>query len=181
MKFHRPEFDHVFRSVSMECVIDPLRKVTITPSLDHPGFWHFEIWDKDVIDSTRLGRPIRKDGLSHLLEAWRFPSDESTWKPAESDVVPSLPVKKTMGAGLVYFLKGGPFVKIGFTTGPLSCRIDAIKTGCPYPIESLGCVAGTVQTERALHRKFRRYRANLEWFHESPDLLQFIAAQAVAA
>lgn len=75
--------------------------------------------------------------------------------------------------GCVYFIRAHDFVKIGFTVD-VSKRIGGIQTGCPYPIELLFSVPGTVQTEREFHHRFRNQRQNGEWFKIEGALADFI-------
>jgi hypothetical protein len=82
--------------------------------------------------------------------------------------------------GYVYFIAGGPFVKIGWTSC-LAGRIAALQTGNPYKLEMLASHPGTFTTERTLHYRFRRHRTQDEWFALSPEIVEHIATKGRAA
>lgn len=72
-------------------------------------------------------------------------------------------------AGLVYFIKFGNRIKIGFTTN-LAQRL----TQLPHD-EVLVTVAGSFSTEKRLHNKFKHLRVVGEWFEAAPELLEYTA------
>jgi hypothetical protein len=82
--------------------------------------------------------------------------------------------------GKVYFARVGDRIKIGFSKNPWA-RLDSLKTGSPTPPELLGYVAGTIETERSLHDRFKHLRENLEWFRSDPELLEYIATVATGS
>lgn len=79
-------------------------------------------------------------------------------------------------AGTVYVLESGPFVKIGFTAGPVSKRLAALQTGSPIAITVLAEIQGSAQLERALHARFANLRGSGEWFRNEGDLAEWVAA-----
>lgn len=188
MKFHQPEYDFLFSTCAMRfvCRHNALRRITIRPS-DIEGFWHVERWTDGSIESTR--RPMRADGLSYFLKRWGFPAERTAWEALVDEEVHSEDGERSEPADIamlrayrvVYFLKAGPFIKIGFTAGPLRARIEQLKTGCPYEIQPLATISGDHRTERDLHRRFRKHRANLEWFHATDEILSFVEGYANAA
>jgi hypothetical protein len=181
----QPQYDFLFAGGARRFVdqSDPLRQITISPSREHPGYWHVERWISGIIEKTN--RPMLADGLSYFLKRWQFPPDKDQWKAiAEFDDRDELPESASDLALLrafkvVYFLQAGPFIKIGYTSCPLKSRIEQLKTGCPYEIVPLATMAGDITTERQLHRRFQKYRANLEWFHACEQLIGFIRENAV--
>lgn len=63
----------------------------------------------------------------------------------------------------IYFVRMGAFVKIGITRD-VAARMKAIQTSSPEKIVLLKIERGTVEDEQRFHHRFRRYRANGEWF-----------------
>lgn len=70
--------------------------------------------------------------------------------------------------GLIYFLRFGDRIKIGFTTN-LHLRMQQI----PHD-ELLATVAGTMADEKHLHARFAEHRLHHEWFAAAPELLAHI-------
>lgn len=68
--------------------------------------------------------------------------------------------------GFVYLLwgEGTQSFKIGFTRDNAGIRAGVIEKYSPVPIRIQGVIPGTVQDERALHRRLRAYRSHGEWF-----------------
>lgn len=77
------------------------------------------------------------------------------------------PVRQT--PGLVYFIRFGGLVKIGFTTD-LKQRMREVPNE-----EILGTVPGTMEDEKRCHTAFAHLRVKGEWFRPEPDLMAFIA------
>lgn len=75
--------------------------------------------------------------------------------------------------GDVYFIEAGDLIKIGFTRSPVG-RMRTIKTGCPLPMKLLHHEAGSLKSERELHRRFAVLRVRGEWFRKAPELLAYI-------
>ncbi len=65
-------------------------------------------------------------------------------------------------------------IKIGFTDGDVSARLADLQTGSPVPIRLLGTLAGTLEDEKDLHRRFGAARVCGEWFEPTPELLALI-------
>lgn len=59
--------------------------------------------------------------------------------------------------------------KIGYSKNPVS-RLKSLQTGCPYKLQFLLIINGNRTTEKQLHRKYRRYKSNGEWFHFREEL-----------
>jgi transcriptional regulator with XRE-family HTH domain len=80
--------------------------------------------------------------------------------------------------GLVYFVQeyeNGP-IKIGFTTD-LPKRLNAFATASPTNLRVIGCIAGDMDLERELHKKFdlHRIRDNREWFNPHPTIFKWLS------
>lgn len=181
MKIHQPEYDHVFFGGAKRCVVQrPFQQITISPSRNHPGFWDV---DRITIDgATAFRKPIRQDGLSYFLKQIDVPADASAWESMSDDEsdYDCLDLQLARPCNVVYFLKAGPFIKIGFTGRMVQSRIDQLKTGCPYEIRLLATIDGDISTERTLHGRFAKHRANLEWFHAADEIMSFILGCANA-
>lgn len=78
------------------------------------------------------------------------------------------------GGGFVYFVQCGPHVKIGFTRSSPESRIQDLQTGSAEPLTLLHCEAGSERDERRLHRAFKPYHVNREWFSLAGELAEFI-------
>lgn len=76
----------------------------------------------------------------------------------------------------IYFLKpvgmSGP-IKIGCSRFAKD-RILEISRQSPIALEIVCTIPGDGKTEHALHRLFASCHSHLEWFHASPELLEFI-------
>lgn len=77
--------------------------------------------------------------------------------------------------GVVYFVRLGSLIKIGFTTNLVQRLRDV-----PHE-EVLGVTMGTMRDEKAIHGRFAHLRQSGEWFRPAPDLEEFIAALGEAA
>jgi Meiotically up-regulated gene 113 len=77
---------------------------------------------------------------------------------------------------MVYFLRAGELVKIGFSSSMRGVRQrhSTILTSSPLPVELLGAVEGTEADEKRWHQRFAAQRAKGEWFTASPELLTAI-------
>jgi hypothetical protein len=78
-------------------------------------------------------------------------------------------------SGLVYFLRFGDLIKIGFTTN-LRQRLSSI----PHD-EVLATVPGTMRDEKHFHQRFAHLRHAREWFRPGDDLLAYIESIREAA
>ena len=83
----------------------------------------------------------------------------------------------TMKKIYCYILEAGPFVKIGYSKD-IEKRVAELQTGNPHQISVIAkfpchTVAIAQQMEADMHYKFRRHRANGEWFKKRPVLKYF--------
>jgi len=80
------------------------------------------------------------------------------------------------GMGAIYFLRmnGKGKVKIGYATN-VESRVKALQTACPQTLHLLAFIEGTEYEERALHRQFRAYREDGEWFRVEGKLKEYMA------
>ncbi len=80
---------------------------------------------------------------------------------------------------MIYFAEaeGLARIKIGFTDETDSeVRMKALKTGCPVPLNVLRTIPGERELEKELHRRFAACHIHGEWFHASPEILEFITS-----
>lgn len=77
-------------------------------------------------------------------------------------------------AGVVYFMRFGQLIKIGFTTD-LPQRVKSLR-----PDQLLALMPGTMRDEESLHARFGPWRDHGEYFRPGLDLLDFIDSLAVA-
>jgi hypothetical protein len=94
----------------------------------------------------------------------------------EGYIAPPIPVKKLVDekkASVVYFLKGGELIKIGFTVD-LDKRINAIQNMSPVQLRLLATMSGDKNTEQDIHKRFSHLRVHGEWFKADASLLDYI-------
>jgi hypothetical protein len=115
----------------------------------------------------------------HHLAAWRTFEKMALWPlqevrraildrpPSAPRPAPDRPNRETVG--LVYFLRLGNRVKIGFTRN-IGSRLAVL----PHD-EVLGVAVGGFADEKRCHDAFAHLRTTGEWFKAEPDLLAFIA------
>lgn len=116
---------------------------------------------------------------SHLVAAYRSVND--LLRESKPDAAANftgggraLPGYQHRG-GLVYFMRFGDRVKIGFTTN-LPLRLQSI----PHD-ELLATIPGTMADEKRLHSRFAAHRVHHEWFHLVPEILAHIEEAKRAA
>jgi len=73
---------------------------------------------------------------------------------------------------VVYFIEavGLDLVKIGYTE-ELIRRFKQIRTSCPVPIQLVGFMNGDRSLESHLHRQYKDFRREGEWFHANQHAL----------
>lgn len=84
---------------------------------------------------------------------------------------------------MIYFAEavGIGHIKIGFTDGEdPACRLDQLQTGSPVPLRLLGTIAGTLEDEKNLHRRFAAARVCGEWFKPIPELLALLSVEQLS-
>lgn len=75
--------------------------------------------------------------------------------------------------GYLYFMRAGPFVKIGFATD-IRRRVAELQTGCPFELDLLCLIHGQPADELRLHSRFDHLRERKEWFRLEDDLRELI-------
>lgn len=78
---------------------------------------------------------------------------------------------------MIYIIKAQEtnLVKIGFTKfKDINKRIDNLSTGCPFIIDILLFIEGTLEDERLLHNRFKHLHYNKEWFKYEDELKNYV-------
>ncbi len=78
--------------------------------------------------------------------------------------------------GLIYFVRAGENVKIGFTQN-VDQRVAQLQTFFPFQLEITLVLPGSLLTERQLHHRFRASRVTGEWFRHGPEIDAFVQAK----
>jgi hypothetical protein len=75
----------------------------------------------------------------------------------------------------VYFIEaiGARRIKIGFTKD-VRRRLHDLSIGCPFPIELMALMPGSLEDEFTMHKRFGQLHAHGEWFRARPRLRKFI-------
>lgn len=73
----------------------------------------------------------------------------------------------------IYVVGYNSFVKIGVSENVRS-RVAALQTAIPVKLKTYAVLTGARQQEAALHRRFKPYRLNGEWFRKAGKLSAWI-------
>ncbi len=78
--------------------------------------------------------------------------------------------------GFIYFIQSEDTrkIKIGYSVNPTD-RVKTLQTGHSCPLRLLKIIPGDMKFERALHRKFFKFRVQGEWFEPHPDIIEYIS------
>lgn len=89
-----------------------------------------------------------------------------------------IPVRKSAGMGMVYFVTCMQSVnypiKIGWSSRTMTVRLEAMQGGNPNMLTTLATTPGTVNDERMLHGYFNHLHIRGEWYRRGDDLLEYI-------
>ena len=64
-------------------------------------------------------------------------------------------------------------MKIGISAEPAE-RLRQLQSSHSDKLELVASFDGKIADERRLHERFKAYRKRGEWFHESPEISQWI-------
>jgi hypothetical protein len=125
---------------------------------------------------------IPEDALEEALEELKIYAEarrvRKDWEPTYFK--PPIRIDPT-----IYFISSDAVpnfpVKIGKAYGDVPARLAILQVGCPYELTVLATMQGTSTTEKFLHIEFHSCRYRGEWFHRSPELMDFIAKLAKEA
>lgn len=73
----------------------------------------------------------------------------------------------------VYFVSAGGMIKIGVSGNP-DRRISELGRSSPLPLTTLAIITGGRNKEKALHKRFAKYRKHGEWFIECQEILDYV-------
>lgn len=130
---------------------------TVYNWLSHPDF---------AAEVDRLSPEVRIIGK---LERRRAQVISLAKYAAESERLRAIPLPAgadVRGRSKLYLLwaEGSSFYKIGVTSVSVRKRLSELQVGCPLPLHFVAAAYGTVEDERRLHSKLRRFRTSGEWF-----------------
>jgi DNA-binding XRE family transcriptional regulator len=74
---------------------------------------------------------------------------------------------------MIYFIKQGDYVKIGFTNR-FKTRLNQLQVSSPIKLEVLGIIDGNKEEEKSIHEKFKHISSNGEWFMYCDELKSYI-------
>lgn len=77
---------------------------------------------------------------------------------------------------MIYFIRSGRFVKIGYTKHSMKRRLEDLQIGNPVRLVVLGMIEGDRKAERAVHDRFIALHVQGEWFTLTDEVRAFIAA-----
>jgi cell division protein FtsB len=92
--------------------------------------------------------------------------------PTGGIALPEAPTLESQG--FVYFFADESRVKIGWSADPKK-RLRALISGSGHALVPVGCVAGNLELERTLHKRFEHLRLHGEWFRPDPEIFAVIA------
>ena len=75
---------------------------------------------------------------------------------------------------MIYLVRAGDRIKIGYAESDVPGRIKTLQTGCPTPLTLLATFPGGRSVEASLHRRYAHLRTTGEWFRADPVLLEHI-------
>jgi hypothetical protein len=75
--------------------------------------------------------------------------------------------------GVVYFVKAGERVKIGFTVD-VERRLSQLQALFPDDLELVLSIPGSILMEKELHRRFQAFQLKREWFLYSAQISAFV-------
>jgi DNA-binding XRE family transcriptional regulator len=75
---------------------------------------------------------------------------------------------------MVYFIRQGEFIKIGFTESPLN-RLSQLQTANPNNLEVLLIIDGDRELEVKYHELFKHHAYRGEWFFDCPEIQKHIS------
>jgi hypothetical protein len=77
---------------------------------------------------------------------------------------------------IVYFLKCGPYVKIGKCfSHKWKRRLSTLQTANPKKLDPIGYCLGGYALETDYHRAFKQHHVSGEWYHLAPLLPSIMA------
>ena len=76
---------------------------------------------------------------------------------------------------MIYFIKSeSGHVKIGYSENGVESRLLSLQCGCPFKLILLKTVDFEREQESLIHRKFKKFRRQGEWFELSGEITDYI-------
>ena len=82
--------------------------------------------------------------------------------------------------GRVYFIRCADAIKIGFSQNPWA-RLTSLQTALPSKATLIGHIPGSVELEKALHKRFEHLKTTGEWFKATPEIMTYIDSVATSS
>jgi hypothetical protein len=100
---------------------------------------------------------------------------ESDWQAGSPDIEP-IDRPNTPKRSIVYLLYSAGLYKIGQTTQSVAVRVAELQRAIPHDIEVIHAIKSSdIDTlEAELHERYKAKRGRGEWFHLSPEDVEFI-------
>ncbi len=136
-----------------------------------------DIAERFQVSRSRAYRMVREMGGREFAGQLRVSSAQvSEWVAAHT-VMPVAPgaIGGAPPVAGVYFVRCAitGLVKIGVSNN-IARRVKGLRSHSPVPLELVGWTHGDIGTERALHKRFAKYRAHGEWFRPHRDVMTAI-------
>lgn len=74
---------------------------------------------------------------------------------------------------LIYFIRCGKYIKIGYSSNPEQ-RLKELQVGNPHKLKLVNTMPGDSKTELSLHKLYDSKRVHGEWFRYEGDLKRSI-------
>lgn len=124
---------------------------------------------KQRVELGHLPKPFRIDNIT----LWDAKTLDTYLPDIEEGLLPPLPGPKLNG--YVYVYGFDRFVKIGWSKEPENRKLG-LESGLPLDLTVYAVLAGSVNIERTLHRRFAEYRLRREWFRNEGEVAVWIEA-----
>lgn len=98
----------------------------------------------------------------------------------ETGELKPLEVEKKKKTEYVYVFVNIDFgvCKIGFSNNP-SARLAQVQTGCPFKLKRQLMIVGGAEKEAELHRKYKKFRLEGEWFAFRDELKEDVMSNNI--
>lgn len=76
---------------------------------------------------------------------------------------------------MIYFIKAGDFIKVGYTKSKDSfkTRLDSYNTSCPFDVETINLIEGGTDIEKDIINYFIKFHQKGEWFKYNIEIENF--------
>ena len=94
--------------------------------------------------------------------------------------LPAIPLQDLPPGQIVYFLRCGDFVKVGYASDAPS-RVRHIRVSNPYPVDLIAWARGGRDEEARIHAIIKNHRHKGEWFRVAEQLMVIVEAASDTA